>query len=126
MRNYAEFENQEIVWSPSGNESVENFFKTGDLGFIDWVSAEKRGVTTEQPNYIIMEGKSETEDGPANLITREHFEEMIEFEKFVMNISIPVPPGNETADIAAGEPPTRVTFYDLCKKVNITDEAEEK
>ena len=67
-------------------------------------------MTTEAPVYIIMEGKSESKDGAVNLITREHFAEMIEFEKFVMDISIPFPPGNETADIAAGEPPTLVKF----------------
>ena len=75
---------------------------------------------------MLFEGKSETEDGPVNLITKEHFAEMIEFENFFLNITVPVPPGNETADIAAGEPPTLVSFYDLCVKYDITDERREQ
>ena len=112
------------MWTPEGNDSVLNFFSMIDLGFLDYLIAEEEGTTVSQDVYILFEGKSETAEGPQNLITREHFAEMIEFEKFVMGITIPVPPGNETA--AAGEPPTLVSFYDLCKHVDITEEQDEK
>ena len=115
MKNYSEFEDQEIVWTPEGNDSVLNFFTMEELDFLDYLIAENEGTTVEASCFILFEGKSETKDGPSNLLTVEHFAEMIEFEKFVMNITVPVPPENETADIAAGEPPTLVSFYDLSK-----------
>ena len=60
------------------------------------------------------------------MLTKERFQEMLEFEKFLMEWEHAVPPELETADIAAGEPPTTVTFYDLCKKVNVTTQEDEE
>ena len=47
------------------------------------------------------------------MLTIEHFREMIEFEKFVYNISLPLTPefGSGQTD---GE--VLVSFYDLCRK----------
>ena len=126
MKNYSEFENQEIVWTPEGNPSVLNYFKMIELGLIKDYLAKEEGTTVTDDVVILFEGKSQTEEGPVNLITREHFAEMIEFENFFLNITVPVPPGNETADIAAGEPPTLVSFYDLCVKYDVTDEIQEQ
>lgn len=126
MKNYSEFENQEIVWTPEGNPSVLNYFKMIELGLIKDYLAKEEGTTVTDDVVILFEGKSQTEEGPVNLITREHFAEMIEFENFFLNITVPVPPGNETANIAAGEPPTLVSFYDLCIHTNITEESAEK
>ena len=97
-----------------------NWFRTVDLGFIDYIELEKVNKTVEAGVYLIMEGRSPTEKGAQNVLTRERFQEMIDFEDFLMNVTYPVPPEIETADIAAGEPPTLITFYELCRKVNVT------
>ena len=60
-----------------------------------------------------MEAKVQP-DGSQNLVTKEMFEEMVRFDEFVMNQTIAAPIGNETADLAAGEPPTMLSFHDLC------------
>ena len=64
MRNYAEFPDQEIVWTPDGNDSIINWFRTVDLGFIDYIETEKEGRTVEAGIFMIVEGRSTTEEGP--------------------------------------------------------------
>ena len=41
---------------------------------------------------------------------------MIRFDEYVMEQTIQAPEANETANIAAGEPPTFYKFTDLCVK----------
>ena len=65
---------------------------------------------------VAIEAKRPTWDSPQTLLTIEHFQEMLNFEEWLMNIEYPVPAGNETADIANGEQPTMIKFKDLCRK----------
>ena len=39
---------------------------------------------------------------------------MVKFEEFVYNITVDVPEELETADIAAGKPPTKLKFTEMC------------
>ena len=48
-------------------------------------------------------------------MNKESFKEMVKFDEFVMSQKFQAPPGNETANIEAGEPPTMYSFTDLCK-----------
>ena len=71
--------------------------------------------------WIIVEARK-VEGKPQNLLTIEYFQEFLEFEEHLMNnITMPVPIGNETADVANGEPPTLVTFKEICTRTNITN-----
>ena len=126
MKNYSEFEQQEIVWTPEGNESVINYAKKDVIGFNKQKETDKLEMTTEEYIFIIFEAKQQYEHGPQNLITIEHFKEMIEFEKYMMAVEYAVPPANETDDVAAGEPPTMISFYDMCRKKNVTSAEDEK
>ena len=58
---------------------------------------------------IYMEAKQLYDGRPQNLLTLEHFREMIAFDVWLYNLTIPAPPLNRTN--AEGEPPTLTTFY---------------
>ena len=47
---------------------------------------------------------------------------MVKFDEFCNQLSIDVPEGVETADLTAGEPPTQVTWPELCKLKGPIDE----
>ena len=70
--------------------------------------------TSEHNFFIAMEAKRPTWDSQQTLLTIGHFEEMIRFEEWLVNLEYPVPPANETA--AVGEPPTMLTFNDVCER----------
>ena len=61
----------------------------------------EQGITRPEFIWIILEAKEK--DGSANLLTLEHFQEMINFEEWLMSLETPPVPGKD-AD----------TFFDLC------------
>ena len=63
----------------------------------------------------MLEAVEPTDGSLHTLFTLEHFEEMIRFEEYLLNITAPP----ELADKVI---PDSVSFYDLCKKKNITDD----
>ena len=80
---------------------------------------KKRRRTGRASLYVIIEAKEPTDGSRQTLLTREHFREMVEFDEFVMNITVDAPPGY------VGEE-TSFTFYDLCRKRDIlSDKAKE-
>ena len=121
MKNYSEFENQEIVWTPVGNRSVKNFFKKREDGFHKGTNDELKEQTSRENIIILFEAKVQP-DGTQNLLTKESFREMIRFDEYVMEQSIQAPEANETANIEAGEPPTFYKFTDLCVKEKPIDQ----
>ena len=70
--------------------------------------------------WLGVEAKRPEWNSPQTLLTLEHFQEMINFEEWLMNVEYPVPSSNETANIAAGEPPTMIKFSELCRRRDIT------
>lgn len=83
-------------------------------------------LTQSHEMFLLVEAKRPEAGGLQTLLSVDHFREMMAFEDWLMNIEYPVPPGNETADIAAGEPPTMIKFKDLCKQQNISTEEQER
>ena len=75
---------------------------------------------------MIFEAKRPTWDAYQTIFTIEHFQEMIRFEEWLLNLEYPVPIRMETADIDAGEPPTMLTFKDTCKRVRRTSDSQER
>ena len=57
MKNYSEFENQEIVWTPVGNRSVQNFFKKREDGFHKGTNDEAKEQTSRENIIILFEAK---------------------------------------------------------------------
>ena len=70
--------------------------------------------------YIMAEAKRFDRSKPHTLLTKEHFQEMINFEEWLGELEYPEPPGRETADIEAGEPPTMFKYKDLCGTEELT------
>ena len=63
---------------------------------------------------MIVEAKERDDGERRSLISLEAFQEMINFNEFVLNISTPTPEGK------------MVSYYDLCRRKNITDDLVEK
>ena len=72
--------------------------------------------------FMAVEAKRFDKSKPYTLLTKEHFQEMINFEEWLSELEYPEPPSRETANIAAGEPPTMFKYKDLCGKENMTGE----
>ena len=63
---------------------------------------------------IAVEAKQPNRDAEKTIFTLKHYEEMLKFEDWLNNLAYPVPIGNETADLAAGEPRTMLKYSDIC------------
>ena len=80
-----------------------------------------RDLSKSATLIVIIEAKQRQDGSPQNLLTREHFAEMIRFDDWLHNLTIPSPPENSTS------PDQVTTFYQMCIRENITspkDEAE--
>ena len=69
---------------------------------------------------LIIEARQRYDGTPQNLLTREHFAEMIRFEEWLYNLTIPSPSGNSTS------PDQVTTFYQMCIKSRITSQEDEE
>ena len=73
-----------------------------------------------------METKVTKDSSSTTLLTKEHFQEMINFEEWLYNTKYPFVPGiprkskERPSDpdilLAYDEPPEFLTFWDLCQK----------
>ena len=63
----------------------------------------------------MIEARPPRDGSKTTLFTKEHFREMIKLEEFIMNLQAPEELVNQIT-------PESVSFYDLCRKKNITDE----
>ena len=63
----------------------------------------------------MIEARPSRDGSRTTLFTKDHFREMIKLEEFIMNLQAP----QELVDKIT---PESVSFYDLCRKKNITDE----
>ena len=75
---------------------------------------EKLGALYASQLAIMVEAKDQGDGSRTTLFKLESFREMIELENFIINLTSPT--------LSAQVIPERVTFYDLCRKVNATDE----
>ena len=76
---------------------------------------DKVGETYATDIAIMIDAKDRGEGDKRTLFTKEHFEEMIELENFILNLRTP-------AELEDQVKPEKITFFDLCRKSNITDE----
>ena len=63
----------------------------------------------------MIEAKDRGDGSRRTLFTVEHFKEMIELENFILSLTAP-------EDLVDKIKPESVSFYDLCRKTDITDE----
>jgi hypothetical protein len=73
IRGYETFEDEQNVWTPIGNQSLKNKENVESL-FED--------ATAIRPITVIIEAKQV--DGYSNIVTKEAFQEMIDFEQQVL------------------------------------------
>ena len=82
-------------------------------------SRDTLDVTYASEIAIMVEAKDQGDGSLQSLLTLEHFQEMIELESFLLNLTAPA---ELAARVTPGSP---LSFYDLCRKTNVTDEAVE-
>ena len=83
--------------------------------------SEETGETAEEWIFIMVEAVEPTDGSLWTLFTIEHFQEMTEFEDFLMNDL--TAPDYLMEQLTVDTPPN---LYDLCKKKSITDEIVEQ
>lgn len=66
-------------------------------------------VTDTEDIFVMIEAKQPEDDTLQTLFTVDHFKEMIDFENFVLNMTVP-------AELAADVGEESLSFTDLCKK----------
>ena len=73
------------------------------------------GVTHASDLAIMIEARPQRDGSRTTLFTKDHFREMIKLEEYIMNLQAP----QRLTDVVT---PESISFYDLCRKKNITDE----
>ena len=75
---------------------------------------QNNGFTHASEVFIMIEAKKQSDvTKKQTLFTVEMFEEMIKLEEFILNITSP--------ELSAQVNKDAVTFYDLCRKTDVTD-----
>ena len=90
-----------------------------EIGKATFESQEELGYTYTSDFVVMVEAKPQRNGKRTTLFTKEHFQEMIKLHEFFLNLTAP----KELTDRIK---PDKVTFEDLCRKRNITDEIVER
>ena len=98
------YEDEQFVWTPADNESIQNYEKASDLFDTD----EKQRVIS-----IIAESKTD------NLFTIDSFKEMIDYQKMMFEIEEfrKTTLNEDTREAERPSEGEKVTFSDICRMI---------
>ena len=85
-----------------------------EIGKATFENQEKYGFTYTSDFIVMVEAKPQRDGSRTTLLTKEHFQEMINLHEWFLDLTAP----KELVDQII---PDKVAFKDLCRKRNVTD-----